>query len=155
MQVEITREIVDHPERWTGARVVDEKPMHIYDGDDAEPSQDVRAWLRNVRLLCDLETHLQMAGLLGRWENGSREDLDVVCAALLKEAVDVLGPGQVNASGDVNSVSSFTQRDPEMTDEQLAQCRSIEDRLALNGADLRSALIAHADSGLAGMQRSA
>jgi len=166
--VEITREIVEHPERFTGARVVDELPVHMYDGADAEPGQDVPAWLRDVRVLCDFESHLQMEGLLGWWENRSREDLDVVCAALrsvgmddqaalLHEAVDVLGPGQVDASGEVNSVSSFSQRHPEMTDEQLEQCRTLEERLALdgaNGVDLRSALIAHADSGLAGMLRS-
>ena len=166
--MEITREIVDHPESWTGARVVAELPGRMYDGEDAEPGQDVPAWLREVMVLCDFETHLQMEGLLGWWENRSREDLDVVCAALrsvgmeddaalLNEAVEVLGLGQVDASRELNSVSSFTQRHPELTDEQLEQCRTIDERLGLhdaNGADLRSALIAHADSGLAGTQRS-
>lgn len=110
---------------------------------------------------------LQMEGLLGWWENRSREDSTVVGAALrsvrledhaalLNEAVDVLGPGNVRAAAEVNSVSSFTQRHPEMTDEQLEHGRTIEERLTLegpDGADLRSALIAHAESGLAGMQR--
>ena len=139
----------------------------MYDGDDAEPGQDVPTWLRDVMVLCDFETHLQMEGLLGWWENRSREDSTVVGAALrsvgledhaalLNEAVDVLGPGNVRAAAEVNSVSSFTQRHPEMTDEQLEHGRTIEERLTLegpDGADLRSALIAHAESGLAGMQR--
>lgn len=78
-------------------------------------------------------------------------------AALLDQAVDVLGPGQGDAAAEVNSVSSFTQRHPEMTDKQLEHCRTIEERLTLegpDGADLRSAHIAHAESGWAGMQRS-
>ena len=166
--MEITREIVDHPESWTGTRVVEELPVRMYDGDDTAPGQDVPAWLRDVMVLCDFETHLQMEGLLGWWENTSRDDWDVVCAALrsvgmedqaalLDEVVEALGPGEIDASLEVNSVSSFTQRHPELTDEQLEHCRTIEERLTLEdakGKDLRSALVAHADSGLAAMQRS-
>jgi len=167
--VEITRDIVEHPESWTGSRVVDELPVHMYDGDDAEPGQDVPTWLRDVMVLCDFETHPADGGAprvvgeqvprrLDRCRRGAAlrsvrlEDH----AALLNEAVDVLGPGNVRAAAEVNSVSSFTQRHPEMTDEQLEHGRTIEERLTLegpDGADLRSALIAHAESGLAGMQR--
>ena len=120
LEVEVTPESVEHAEGWTGARVVDELPVRMYDGGDGEPGQDVPAWLREVMVLCDFETHLQMEGLLGWWEYRS-EDLDVVCAlrsvgmedqaALLNEAVEVLGPGQVDASRQVNSVSSSLRSD--------------------------------------------
>ena len=156
--------ILDNPSAWTGERVLDELAVGMYD-DDRVADRSIPGWLRAVVVLLDFDIHVQMEGLLGWWENRGFDDLDEVVAAfravalpdqaeLLVRARKVLdpralddGPGQTPYE-----VSSFAERHDAIADEQYRAFSQLEEELYLNaddGPDLYTALIAHADSGLA------
>lgn len=157
--------IIESPDDWTGARVIDELPLRMYDEGDRWRDPDIPPWLREVLVVCDFDTHLQMEGFLGWWENAASDDLRLVAdalrsvgvpndARLLEEAATVLAPGQLDADRrfEIGSVSSFAERYPGVTSQQYERIHDIESRLYLNdaaGADLHALLVAHAASGLA------
>lgn len=141
----------------------------MYDEGDRRRDPDAPSWLREVLVVCDFDTHLQMEGLLGWWENSAVEDLRLVAdalrsigmendAQLLEEAATVPAPGQLDADGpfEIGSVSGFSERHPAVTPQQYERIRDIENRLYLNdadGSDLHALLVAHAASGLASAAR--
>lgn len=114
--------------------------------------------------MCDFDTHLQMEGFLGWWENAASEDLHLVAGALqaigmendarlLEEAATILPPMQLETDGPfpIGSVSNFVERHPAVTPQQYNRMYDIEKRLYLNdanGPDLYALLVAHAASGL-------
>ena len=163
--VSLVDRIVECPDEWTGTRVIDELPLHMYDEGDRRRDLDLPLWLRDVLVVCDFDTHLQMEGLLGWWENAASEDLRLVVdalrsvgmqtdARLLEEAATVLVPSQLYSDGPfgIGSVSNFSERHPSVAPQQYERIRDIEGRLYLNdpdGPDLCALLVAHADSGLA------
>jgi hypothetical protein len=167
--VSLIDRILASPGDWTGARVVDELGLHMYDWGDRRRDPDVPSWLREVLVVCDFDTHLQMEGLLGWWENAAAEDLRLVTdalrsigmendAQLLEEAARVLAPSRLDADGpfEIGSVTSFDERHPAVTPYQYEQVHDIESGLYLNdtdGADLHALLVAHAASGLASAAR--
>lgn len=157
--------ILENPSAWTGERVLDELPVRMYD-DDRLADRSVPGWLRAVIVLLDFDTHVQMEGLLGWWENRGSDDLDDVIAAfravgladqasLLVRVREVLDPRALDADQrqTLYDVSSFVDRHGEVTEEQYRAFDQFEEELYLNaddGPDLYTALVAHADSGLAG-----
>jgi hypothetical protein len=163
--VSLIDRIVGSPDDWTGARVIDELPLRMYDEGDRRRDPDIPPWLREVLVVCDFDTHLQMEGFLGWWENAASDDLRLVAdalrsigmpndARLLEEAATVLAPSQLDEDRpfEIGSVSSFAERHPAVSPEQYERIHDIENRLYLDdaaGADLHALLIAHAASGLA------
>lgn len=156
--------IVASPDDWTGTRAIDEVSAAQYDEGDRRRDPVLPPWLREVLVVCDFDTHLQMEGFLGWWENAASEDLHLVAdalraigmendARLLEEAATVLPPIQLEADGpfQIGSVSSFAERHPAVTPQQYERMHDIENRLYLNdadGPDLYALLVAHAASGL-------
>jgi hypothetical protein len=163
--VSLIDRIVESPDDWTGTRVIDELPLRMYDEGDRRRDPDLPRWLREVLVVCDFDTHLQMEGLLGWWENAASDDLRLVAdalrsigmsndARLLEDAATVLAPSQLaeDRPVEIGSVSSFAERHPAVTAEQYERIHGMENRLYLNdaaGADLHALLVAHAASGLA------
>lgn len=161
--------IVESPDDWTGTRVIDELPRRMYDEGDRRRDPELPPWLREVLVVCDFDTHLQMEGFLGWWENAAAEDLRLVADALrsvgmpndaqmLEDAATVLTPSQLDAGGRfaIGSVSTFAERHPAVTPQQYERIHDIENRLYLNdaaGADLYALLVAHAAAGLASAGR--
>ena len=167
--------ILENPSAWTGERVLDDLPINMY-ADDRLSDRSVPGWLRAVILLLDFDTHVQMEGLLGWWENRAIDDLDDVMAAfhsvalpdqaqLLGRAAKVLDPRVLDGDPGqtLYNVSSFAERHVAITDDQYRAFSQLEDELYLNadnGPDLGhrraglhagyTALIAHAEAGLAG-----
>ena len=143
--------------------------LHMYDEGGRRRDPVVPSWLREVLVVCDFDTHLQMEALLGWWENAAGEDLRLVTdalrsigmendARLLEEGAKVLAPSGLDADGpfEIGSVSSFAERNPAVTPRQYEQVRDIESRLYVNdadGPDLYALLVAHAASGLASTAR--
>lgn len=137
----------------------------MYEEADRRRDPDIPPWLREVLVVCDFDTHLQMEGLLGWFENRASEDLRLVAdalrsvgmpsdARLLEEAATVLVPSRLDAETpfEIGSVSSFAERHPAVTSQQYARIHELENRLYLKdaaAADLYALLIAHAASGLA------
>jgi len=163
--VSLFDQIVESPEEWTGARVVDEVALAQYSGPDRRRDPGLPAWLRNVLVLCDFDTHLQMEGFLGWWENRALVDASLVVdalrsvgmqtdAQLLQAACDVLAESQLDSNLPLEpwAVSSFAERHPALSSKQYDSLQDIEGRLYLNepdGPDLYAALVSHAASGLA------
>ena len=142
-----------------------ELPLGMYDDGDRRRDSDIPPWLQEAQVVCDFDTHLQMEGFLGWWENAASDDLRLVAdalrsigmpndARLLEEAATMLGPSQLDADRpfEIGSVSSFAERHPDVTPQQYERIHDIENRRDLNdeaGADLHALLIALAASGLA------
>ena len=63
--VSLIDRIVESPDDWTGARVIDELPLRMYDEGDRRRDSDIPPWLREVLVVCDFDTHLQMERLPG------------------------------------------------------------------------------------------
>ena len=157
--------VVASPDDWTPTRVIDEVAGAQYREGDRRRDPEVPSWLRDVLVLCDFDTHLQMEGLLGWWENAAAGDLQLVTEALrsvgmradarlLEEAALVLDPGELATSSpqEVGTVSDFATRHTAVTPHQYERMREIETGLYLNeadGPDLYALLVAHASSGLA------
>lgn len=107
-----------------------------------------------------------MEGLLGWWESRARDELDLVCdalvavglgaqAELLYGVAQLLPPTAIGAleDRDEHSVSSFGERHPNVSREQYAALADLEKRLWYNdpsGPDVHDLLMAHAENGLAG-----
>lgn len=107
----------------------------------------------------ELDTHLQMEGLLTWWGNAAADDLELACetlqriglgdqAALLCE-VEAVMPARslldANAQ-DVGAVTSFAERHPRVTDTQYELVASIEPRLWYSDPqvpDVYELLVAH------------
>lgn len=163
--VSLIDRIVASPDDWTGTRVIEELGLHTYDEGDRRRDPVIPSWLREILVVCDFDTHLQMEGFLGWWENAASMDLRLVAdalasigmendARLLEEAATFLPPTQFDANGpfDVGSVSSFAERHLGVTPQQYERMYDIERRFYLNddeGPDLYALLVAHATSGLA------
>lgn len=155
--------ILENPSIWTGERVLDELPVRMY-GDERLADRSVPGWPRAVIVLLDFDTHVQMEGLLGWWENRGSDDLDDVIAAfravaladqadLLVRARKVFHPRSLDGdpAQTLYEVSSFVDRHGAITEEQYRTFSQLEEELYLNaedGPDLYTALVAHADSGL-------
>lgn len=156
--------ILENPSAWTGERVIDELPVRIYD-DPRRDDPSLPRWLRAVIVLCDFETHVQMQGLLGWWENAASNDLGNVMEAfqavglsgqseLLGSAREVLDPRALDSdpAQTIYSVSSFADRHGWVTEKQYTRFAQIEEQLSLNAedaSDLYAALVAHVNVGLA------
>lgn len=163
--VNLIDQVLQSPKDWTGTRLVDELTLHMHDERDRRRDPDLPLWLREVLVLGDFDTHLQMEGLLGWWENAASSDLPLVAdalrslgmqidAGLLEQAATVLVPSRIASNGPfaIGSVSTFADRHPALTPEQYGRIHEIENRLSLNdpdGLDLYALLVAHATSGLA------
>jgi hypothetical protein len=156
--------ILENPSTWTGERVLDELPVRIND-DPRRDDPSLPRWLREVIVLCDFDTHIQMEGLLGWWENAATNDLGNVMEAfhavglsgqseLLGIAREVLDPRALDSdpSQIPYSVSNFADRRKWVTEKQYTRLAQIEEQFYLNTekpSDLYAALVAHADAGLA------
>lgn len=155
--------IVENPHAWAASDVIDVVFIQQYDEPDRRRDLSVPLWLRQILTLGDLDTQLQMEGLLGWWENAAAEDLDLVCdaligigltdqAELLRRAERVLKPSSLSMDGLVEgTVSSFSERHPGVSEEEYAALRGLEHRLWYldpNGADLSKLLLDHAARGL-------
>lgn len=133
-----------------------------YDEPDRRRDHTLPEWLRDVLVLGDLDTHLQMEGLLTWWDNAAANDLDLVCkslkriglgdqAALLQEVERVLpARGLTGPPTGAVSISSFAQRHPEVTDAQVEAVEAIQQRLWYmdpEAGDLCELLAAHVEVG--------
>lgn len=161
--MDVLGNILANPSGWTGERVVQELPLRMYD-DPRRWDPALPGWLRVLMDICDFDTHIQMEGLLGWWENRAAEDLSRMIAAfesiglpdqavLLTRASEVLDPSALgaDASEPEFSVSSFAERHPWLDDEQYRRFAELEEQLYLNftnGPDLYAALVAYTDAWL-------
>jgi hypothetical protein len=165
--VSLLDQIVQSPRDWTGDRVIHEVGLAQYKEPDRRRDPDLPAWLRDVLVLCDFDTHVLMEGFLGWWENRASDDAPLVAdafrsvgmhtdAQLLESASHALDPAQLDSDrpSAAWSISTFAERHPAVSPEQSQLMQDIERRLYLNradGADLYAALVAHATSGLASL----
>ena len=161
----VVNRIIESPADWSAAQAVDEVALHMDQEPDRRRDPSVPAWLRDVLVLCDFEPYVQMEGLLGWWEDRAQEDLQLVCAALtavglpdqaalLTQAEGVLATDDLSGgeAGEEWAVSSFSERQPDISADRLARFAEIEGRLWLNDAaapELYSSLVGHAAAGLA------
>ncbi|MGG5258634.1 DMP19 family protein [Phycicoccus avicenniae] len=161
----ILDDIADSPREWTAALVIDQVLLHQYDEADRRRDPDLPTWLREILVICDLETQLQMDGLLGWLENRANEDLDLVADALsaiglptdahlVREAAGIIDPrtlSEQNNSLPVHTVSSFRDRHGQVTPQDYERISEIQGKLfasAPDGLDIEALLIAHAHAGL-------
>lgn len=153
--------VAHSPRRWTAEGLLDELRLKMYDEDDRRRDEGLPTWLREVLIICDLETQLQMDGLLGWLENAAADDLDLACTALRSidatDQADLLRraaaavPDVSLASGIHEwQVSSFAQRHPDASAKGLAEVREIQTRLWPydRTSDVENHLLAHIKEGL-------
>lgn len=161
----IVDDVVASPWGWTAEQVVDLVALHQYDEGDRRRDPDLPRWLREVLVVCDLDTQLQMDGLLGWLENRAAQDLDLVVealvaigmpadAGLLRDAAGLLDPGQLAEQNErlpVHTVSTFAERHGPVSPQDQDAIAGIQNGLfvhAPDGPDVYALLVAHADTGL-------
>jgi hypothetical protein len=64
---------------------VDELLVRMYDEPDRPHDPHLPEWIRDVLVMCDFESRVQMLGLLGWWENAAKEELDLACRSLRRD----------------------------------------------------------------------